>query len=800
MTSVEQIITESGIAASKELYSQVQVINENKIFSTELNTYFQKVDLLNSGLNYHLIAVFGSQSTGKSTLLNALFGTEFDVMNESRRQQTTKGIWMARAKQDRILILDVEGSDGRERGEDQDFERKAALFALATSEVLIVNIWEHQVGLYQGANMGLLKTVFEVNLNLFHKNPNKSLLLFVIRDHIGVTPLEDLAATLTADLTKIWESLAKPEGLNESKITDFFALQFTALPHKILQPKQFDEAIGKLEYRFEDKSDSNYVFDPKYHRNVPADGWSIYASNVWEQIELNKDLDLPTQQILVARFRCEEISGQAWDKLDNELKPVEAITGIVESLGETLGSARSQSLEVYDSQASRYAQDVYLSKRKDLLSKIDARLLQLFNAQLTILHKVAIQKFVSDVKSALAQPKYNFLGSLLTSKLLTIETFTAAAIASRVEGTDFSFSSELKGLEDDIESEIQRLRLAEAKKLTTKIVRKLSSDLDDQLSGIFKSPSSDLWDRVLEAFNNSLLRSLSNFKVGSEDDKPHYDFGLGGNETEALAEILHVKLEAWKVFYQRIKEFSKTDNVLVRLREYFEEKFKYDEKGVPRLWSPSDNIDEIYSDALQATLEILPVLAVARLENGEKLYPESLITQTFENEEDIEIEKFPIFLTDGQILQVQSNFKKIADSLYIDAKRSTIQSIRQVPLYFYLLLLVLGWNEFMAVLRNPLYFTMLAVIAGFSYAAYHLNLLGPLATMSNAAFDQAVLIGKEKLREVLDVPHHSHTHQAYNVTSTNATQPPGTIKSDIELETLDEGGKESSTTKSPGGF
>jgi hypothetical protein len=34
---------------------------------------------------------------------------------------------------------------------------KSALFALATSEVLIVNIWEHQVGLYQGANMGLLK-------------------------------------------------------------------------------------------------------------------------------------------------------------------------------------------------------------------------------------------------------------------------------------------------------------------------------------------------------------------------------------------------------------------------------------------------------------------------------------------------------------------------------------------------------------------------------------------------------------------------------------------------------------------
>ena len=103
-------------------------------------------------------------------------------MSESERRQTTKGIWMSKNKRqdlteggtkrmaDNILVMDVEGTDGRERGEDQDFERKSALFALATSEVLIINIWEHQVGLYQGANMGLLKVVFEVNLELFLKN------------------------------------------------------------------------------------------------------------------------------------------------------------------------------------------------------------------------------------------------------------------------------------------------------------------------------------------------------------------------------------------------------------------------------------------------------------------------------------------------------------------------------------------------------------------------------------------------------------------------------------------------------
>ena len=147
--------------------------------STNLNGYLQLEHVAEAGFNYHLISVFGSQSTGKSTLLNHLFGTEFSVMSETQRQQTTKGIWMSKNKRidsagtkmaDNILVMDVEGTDGRERGEDQDFERKSALFALATSEVLLVNIWEHQVGLYQGANMGLLKTVFEVNLQLFLKD------------------------------------------------------------------------------------------------------------------------------------------------------------------------------------------------------------------------------------------------------------------------------------------------------------------------------------------------------------------------------------------------------------------------------------------------------------------------------------------------------------------------------------------------------------------------------------------------------------------------------------------------------
>ena len=190
------------------------------------------------GTAYRIISVLGSQSSGKSTLLNCLFGTEFGVMHENSRSQTTKGIWLSNTPHSsNSLVMDVEGTDGRERGENQDFERKSALFSLALSEILIVNLWEHSIGLYNGANMALLKTVFEVNLELFgKKEESKTLLMFIIRDFLNVTSLDSLAATLTKDIHAIWSKLNKPSGLEDSRLEDFFDLEFAALPHKILKP------------------------------------------------------------------------------------------------------------------------------------------------------------------------------------------------------------------------------------------------------------------------------------------------------------------------------------------------------------------------------------------------------------------------------------------------------------------------------------------------------------------------------------------------------------------------------------
>lgn len=113
------------------------------------------------------------------------------------------------------------------------------------------------------------------------RTSGRTCLLFVIRDHIGVTPLANLQNTLTQDILKIWDSLSKPPELADCKLSDYFDLSFTTLPHKVLAADQFEAEIRKLRLRFTDKGTDGYLFKPAYHKRIPADGIPFYMENIW---------------------------------------------------------------------------------------------------------------------------------------------------------------------------------------------------------------------------------------------------------------------------------------------------------------------------------------------------------------------------------------------------------------------------------------------------------------------------------------------------------------------------------------
>eukprot|EP00854_Cymbomonas_tetramitiformis_P019847 gene19847-23738_t len=225
---------------------KIQLVDFNGMFNVDGFTDFVIESNMESwGLDYKVVAIMGPQSSGKSTLLNQVFGTSFTEMDAMKgRSQTTQGIWMARSPvvDDPLLVMDLEGNDGRERGEDDTaFEKQATLFAMASADILLVNMWSHDVGRETGSGKPLLKTVLEglgwegvraesgqwtrcdirqpVNLKLF--NQKRTVLLFVFRDRTK-TPLEYLASTMSTDMQKIWESVPKPPQYVDSPISDFF--------------------------------------------------------------------------------------------------------------------------------------------------------------------------------------------------------------------------------------------------------------------------------------------------------------------------------------------------------------------------------------------------------------------------------------------------------------------------------------------------------------------------------------------------------------------------------------------------
>lgn len=750
--------------------------------SPNLNAYLQQTKVAQAGFNYHLISVFGSQSTGKSTLLNYLFGTDFGVMSETERRQTTKGIWMSKNKREvtegpnaqkmaeNILVMDVEGTDGRERGEDQDFERKSALFALATSEVLIVNIWEHQVGLYQGANMGLLKTVFEVNLQLFLKdkqyvgwdtpktltngsrsNP-RSLLFFVIRDHLGTTPLSNLRNTLLQDLTKIWSSLSKPQGLEHSKIEDYFDFGFAALPHKILQPEKFELEVARLGTRFRaaHRASSTHglhtdveleggVFLPEYHRRIPADGFSVYAEGVWEQIVHNKDLDLPTQQELLAQFRCDEIAREVLVDFDaavtpQEEKQAEGVRNgapvVLDGLGNAGRAARTKCLKDFELQASRYHKAVYTRKRVELEGKIDARLKALYMGQLSAAHKAGVAAFSEAVSGAVksGQKKggsYEFAEIVKQEKTKVLESFAAEAKNLRIDGVAWTTFTQQYGLfEKDLNEVSARLRKEEMRRLATRVERWVRSRLSESVGIEFnklgssrgeqstdadgeKTPSEkDLWDRIWALFTKVVREAEARFLERAQS--------FDASQDEKDVGLWRLRRKSWGVLRARIDEEVMEGNILLKLRENFEDKFRYDEAGVPRIWRPTDDIEGAYTKARESTLTLIPLLSRFRL--GETYGPPPLPewigsappSVTPDDEEDLtpiggvdeeegkSLEEEMTILGEAKRQDLVVRFKKTADGVYVEAKRSAIGGVAQVPLYFYGLLLALGWNELVA--------------------------------------------------------------------------------------------------------
>ena len=86
-------------------------------------------------MKIYVVSIMGKQSSGKSYLLNRLFGTRFGVSSA----RCTDGIWISFSIVDNILffLLDCEGLFGSRRTDDE--ETMLLTFNTSISDATILN-------------------------------------------------------------------------------------------------------------------------------------------------------------------------------------------------------------------------------------------------------------------------------------------------------------------------------------------------------------------------------------------------------------------------------------------------------------------------------------------------------------------------------------------------------------------------------------------------------------------------------------------------------------------------------------
>ncbi|KAL1538434.1 protein ROOT HAIR DEFECTIVE 3 2-like [Salvia divinorum] len=326
-----------------------------------------------------VIAIVGPQSSGKSALLNHLFCTKFRVMNaQTGRSKTTNGIWIAKAPHiEPTVVLDLEGTDGNEKGEDDTaFEKQSALFAIAIAHTVIINMWCNDVGREHAASRPLLRTVFEAMLSLSLISREKTTLHFVVRDGNSKTgtPSELLKRDLKKDIEEIWKAAPKPQGNEDTLLTDIFNVEVTVLSNYEFMREKFDEEVVQLQ-----KQLISHNLDPSTSKIYLSS-----AKNTWDGIKKYKGFEVQPFRLMVAKTKCDEIamnklklfeSNQAWSKLKKS-----AETELVKDFGAKTNSILATYLSEYDKETinfesstnGRYDQqvrDARSSKRQDLKSK-----------------------------------------------------------------------------------------------------------------------------------------------------------------------------------------------------------------------------------------------------------------------------------------------------------------------------------------------------------------------------------------------------------------------------------------------
>ena len=502
-----------------------------------------------------------------------------------------------------ILKGQIQEKDGKERVYIliiQTYERSTALFGLVLSNVLIINLWTQEIGRFTASNYEIIKIIFEINMRFFNQESVKQL-LFVIRDFKRTENLDYIKSIITEDVNKIWNEIKKPKQFENVKPNEFFELSFFPMHNFVYEKEEFNKDAVELSSRFTDKNHKDFYFKSvDVAKNIPFDGLYMFTEKVWDTIKENKELNLPSQKIIVSNFRCSEIKKEVMDQTKIHL---DSLKQAVNERGHTslrkeLDDVLQQSLRNFKNNTEQYDDEIVKETENQLRRDSCVQFIEIGNLQKDKIENECVKLMrdkISDLKGIT-----EFLEIVNSLKKLKKDIIDKYVID--MENGTYEEQQALDKMTEKFKDKVENIA---GETISTRINNHLRTmqnrkvkEIEVKLNRIFSELNPTFWTEFIYVFNQtfeSYTQEINELRSGTEELKNAVDeenfngikldlyFTIKNNVTIKLKSLSHIVIDRFR------REFENTPT------------------GMRRNWKVIDEnqISEYFNDSKKVCMDIL---------------------------------------------------------------------------------------------------------------------------------------------------------------------------------------------------
>lgn len=552
-------------------------------------------------------------------------------------------------------------------------------------------------------------------------------------------------------MENVWQSLSKPHPFENSKVSDFFDFTFATLAHKELAAEQFLAHAQLLKDRFINPNNPDFILRKEYNKGIPADGLATYSYNIWDTIKANKDLDIPSQKEMLATYRCEELAQSSFEQFEADLKPLRERVErgeIVEKYGIKAAHILDNATSAYNTLASRYQSDVSTKKYTSLRQRCLTELESVFDKMVERLRGKAMEFFRSLVAESFAEQSHasrvtihftSLMASIAASAVKYFEDAARDAALPASAAASWSWEGPLTELQSAISAETERMKKEHLVLLTTDAKQSFEVALTPTISHILDSSknTSAMWIAIRNAMEGTtqaveleLKSRLSDLSLTDEQLRKHLD---------------NLRAHGPAIVRKCVRDVAQ--HLSLMMQKHFDDAFNFDEHKLPRRWNRRDDIPKLFKNARQHAEGLVEQFSLMRLSSDDDSVVCCPTTDNAGAAELISDSDPRVILTFRERSAILERFRDSTNASFKSAmqEQEAAKAAGTNPL-FWLLILVLGWNEMVTLLSyilGPLLLPLLLIAAVVGYLLWKGQLGGP-------AFQIAQSVGTAAVRKAWD--------------------------------------------------